>query len=230
MDPTSIVEDTERTLFYPQTDRWTDRVKPVYPPSMSWTNDDQDLWYHMASLGHNELSLVTNIPVMCYGYWAQQDLNKSYINLSVNIDHQSSTLLFFICGQKSPDSWIPGIILCMRLANERQCYTVTSSLIGWRIHIMIPGILHTDASWEVVMINDFSWEFNFMQNWQFVAPFFIPNEIITWFWVILPRLYYQFLCLPPNPKRCYNLSTHWSLGGGAVTWFKGKNSKWNSSY
>ena len=28
MDPTSIVEDTERTRFCPQ----TDKVKPVYPP------------------------------------------------------------------------------------------------------------------------------------------------------------------------------------------------------
>ena len=36
MDPTSIVEDIERTRFCPQTDRWTDRrmddVKPVDPP------------------------------------------------------------------------------------------------------------------------------------------------------------------------------------------------------
>ena len=32
MDPTSIVEDTERTWFCPQTDRRKDRVKPVYPP------------------------------------------------------------------------------------------------------------------------------------------------------------------------------------------------------
>ena len=28
MDPTSIVEDTERTRFCPQ----TDKVKPLYPP------------------------------------------------------------------------------------------------------------------------------------------------------------------------------------------------------
>ena len=32
MDPTSIVEDTKRTRFCPQTDRRTDKVKPVYPP------------------------------------------------------------------------------------------------------------------------------------------------------------------------------------------------------
>ena len=40
MDPMSIVEDTERTRFCPQTDRWTDgrtdgqtdKVIPVYPP------------------------------------------------------------------------------------------------------------------------------------------------------------------------------------------------------
>ena len=36
MDPTNIVEDTERTRFCPQTDRrtdgQTDKVKPVYPP------------------------------------------------------------------------------------------------------------------------------------------------------------------------------------------------------
>ena len=36
MDPMSIVEDTERTRFCPQTDRQTDgqtdKVKPVYPP------------------------------------------------------------------------------------------------------------------------------------------------------------------------------------------------------
>ena len=32
MDPTSIVEDTERTRFCPQKDRQTDEVKPVYPP------------------------------------------------------------------------------------------------------------------------------------------------------------------------------------------------------
>ena len=32
MDPTSIVEDTERTRFCPQTDTRTDKVKPVYPP------------------------------------------------------------------------------------------------------------------------------------------------------------------------------------------------------
>ena len=35
MDPTSIVDDTERTRFCPQTDgqmdRQTDDVKPVYP-------------------------------------------------------------------------------------------------------------------------------------------------------------------------------------------------------
>ena len=36
IDPTSIVEDRERTRFCPETDGWTDRrtdkVKPVYPP------------------------------------------------------------------------------------------------------------------------------------------------------------------------------------------------------
>ena len=32
MDPTSIVEDTERARFYSQTDRRTDKVKPVYYP------------------------------------------------------------------------------------------------------------------------------------------------------------------------------------------------------
>ena len=36
MDPASIVEDTERARFCPQTDRQTDgqtdKVKPVYPP------------------------------------------------------------------------------------------------------------------------------------------------------------------------------------------------------
>ena len=32
MDPTSIVEDSEQTRFCPQTDRQTDKVKPVYPP------------------------------------------------------------------------------------------------------------------------------------------------------------------------------------------------------
>ena len=36
MDSTSIVEDTERTRFCPQTDRQTDKrtddVKPAYPP------------------------------------------------------------------------------------------------------------------------------------------------------------------------------------------------------
>ena len=31
MDPMSIVEDTERTRFCPQTDGQTDKVKPVYP-------------------------------------------------------------------------------------------------------------------------------------------------------------------------------------------------------
>ena len=39
MGPTSIVEDTERTRFCPQTDRrkdeQTDKVKPVYPHSTS---------------------------------------------------------------------------------------------------------------------------------------------------------------------------------------------------
>ena len=36
MDLASIVEDTELTLFCPQTDgqtdKWMDKVKPVYPP------------------------------------------------------------------------------------------------------------------------------------------------------------------------------------------------------
>ena len=32
IDPTSIVEDTERTRFCPQTDRLTDKLKPVYHP------------------------------------------------------------------------------------------------------------------------------------------------------------------------------------------------------
>ena len=31
MDPASIVEDTEQTRFVLQTDRPTDKVKPVYP-------------------------------------------------------------------------------------------------------------------------------------------------------------------------------------------------------
>ena len=31
MDSTGIIEDTERTRFCPQTDRQTDKVKPVYP-------------------------------------------------------------------------------------------------------------------------------------------------------------------------------------------------------
>ena len=40
MDLVSIVEDTERTLFCPQTDgqmdRRMDKVKPVYPPQLRW--------------------------------------------------------------------------------------------------------------------------------------------------------------------------------------------------
>ena len=32
MDPVSIVGDTERKRFRPQTDGQTDRVKPAYPP------------------------------------------------------------------------------------------------------------------------------------------------------------------------------------------------------
>ena len=40
IDPASIVEDTERTRFCPQTDRWTDgqtdKVKPVYPFQLRW--------------------------------------------------------------------------------------------------------------------------------------------------------------------------------------------------
>ena len=35
MDPASIVEGTERTRFWPQTDGRTDKVKPVYPSSTS---------------------------------------------------------------------------------------------------------------------------------------------------------------------------------------------------
>ena len=35
MDPMSIVEDTDQTRFYPQTDKWTvgrtEKVEPVYP-------------------------------------------------------------------------------------------------------------------------------------------------------------------------------------------------------
>ena len=31
IDPASILEDTEQTWFHPQTDRPTDKVKPVYP-------------------------------------------------------------------------------------------------------------------------------------------------------------------------------------------------------
>ena len=36
-----------------------------------------------------------------------------------------------------------GTILCMRSANERRRYNVTSSLIGWaHIYKMIPGIVY----------------------------------------------------------------------------------------
>ena len=61
MDPASIVEDTERTWFCTQTERWTygqtDKVKPVYPASTSlsrgiiimtdWGFIDRD--YHYAN-------------------------------------------------------------------------------------------------------------------------------------------------------------------------------------
>ena len=45
----------------------------------------------------------------------------------------------------------PGIILYMCPAKERHCYIVTSSLIGWGIHKMIPVILKLSLliSWSL---------------------------------------------------------------------------------
>ena len=48
--------------------------------------------------------------------------------------HQSVTTTTFFCKNCENRKWAinyTGIFLCMRSANERRCYMVTSSLIGW---------------------------------------------------------------------------------------------------
>ena len=52
-------------------------------------------------------------------------------------------------------SWRPGIILCMRPANERRCYIVTSSLIGWAHSQNDPWKGHVKLSGELVLEEHF---------------------------------------------------------------------------
>ena len=61
-----------------------------------------------------------------------QNINIYLFDLSTNASHLLHAqfgLSFMCCGFSAAKS--PGIILCMRQANERRCYNVTSSLIGW---------------------------------------------------------------------------------------------------
>ena len=50
---------------------------------------------------------------------------------------------FFVFWCVDFDAWYPGIILCIRPANGRRRYIVTSSLIGWAHAKIIPGLFIT---------------------------------------------------------------------------------------
>ena len=53
----------------------------------------------------------------------------SYLYYDTVLDVKWGTLIYNQCAWKH--CWCEGIILCMHPANERWCYRVTPSLIGW---------------------------------------------------------------------------------------------------
>ena len=55
-------------VVYRQTDGQTDKVNPVYPPSNfvgRGYNDDQDVWHHMASPGHQHMWCWLHVSTTC---------------------------------------------------------------------------------------------------------------------------------------------------------------------
>ena len=87
MDPTIIVEDTERTQFCPQTegqtDRQTDDVKPVYPPFnfVKARGDNDDLIF-VNKLRRLKLLHVHIIPLQ--RFWYQRFCEQFVMCLKVN--------------------------------------------------------------------------------------------------------------------------------------------------
>ena len=68
MDPTIIVEDTERTPFCPQmdrrTDRWTDKIKTSIPPfQLRWSGGYKhgDIWQRTKEIWASNLSHYENL-------------------------------------------------------------------------------------------------------------------------------------------------------------------------
>ena len=80
MDPASIVEETERTQFCPQTDGQTngrtDDVKPVYPPfQLGWSRDwrQKNLTMSAAELKYDCKITLPSLPEQ----WVNNDASQN---------------------------------------------------------------------------------------------------------------------------------------------------------
>ena len=102
--------------------------------AITWANIDPELCHHTASLGHNEL-IIDSIYIITDQHTHVLSGRESSCH---DICFATCTLIY--AAGSDPDT--TGIIVCMRPANERRRYIVTSSLIGWAHTQNIPDTIH----------------------------------------------------------------------------------------
>ena len=108
---------------------------------------------------------------------------------------------------------MPGIMLCMRPANERQRYNVTSSLIGWRMHRMTPAMLNillylTVLKWHPTEYHNIIW----YMVWYLIHVSYKMTSYITLHYIIHAQnniLSYFFQVTFPNHIIGFN-TTKWN--------------------
>ena len=138
--------DDKSTLV--QVMAWCRHSRPSGSKPFTWTNVDLDLCHHMASLGCEDLIYL------CIFSWILINIDLVKFHLisdlgSVYKTQSKRSFLFWVrCTLDILSPFLSneaGIILCMHPANERWCYIVMLSLIGWRIHKMIPDEVTKDT-------------------------------------------------------------------------------------
>ena len=141
-------------------------LTPADPAVSSWWL--QMCWSHAIS-SHYADSDVTCVPwrMLCNMHGMLQPLKDTMFQKASNlfesmllaslVSHSYNALWWYKLVQRSTRLWPPHIIcqiiLCVHQANEKRRCIVTSSLIGWCIHKMIPTLTHVQLSLQHIHLD-----------------------------------------------------------------------------
>ena len=150
----------------------------------------------MKFLSMAALKVVTD-NLRCNQWWKfhqNDDIFVSVFILKWVPCHQrwTSAMSVLTCHSQKPcQPGSVGIISCMHPANERWCYTVTSSLIGWVHTYNDPWIRSTDGRWQppnMAMYKEIWPKFHEISLFQCIHFNWYIYKIIWWLWKSLLRI------------------------------------------